>query len=261
VTCVAKLRDDMTAAVIHKRLYDWGYDDIDANGIKQSFVVDPDVRPSKERDGAYEINPAAGQRITDEFGPAKLSIAGWQARFLRVPVLLSFVCLTVVATVGTYHLATQRQGPRDLSWDEFRTRSGFDKKSTTSPIRAKFFLFYITEYVRLRYDMEPAVVSDRLSDLGFTNSLPDEIKAAFDKDTDIIVSDQRPGAYRINPRSVPKFNVLLDIQKPTKEHLTLAWLGRHVPVSAWIVVATAIVAVASAAFGIGTLMGFLRGRS
>jgi hypothetical protein len=65
ITKVVELRSDMTPDVIAERLHDMGYDDIKAPEIQSLFLSSPDVRPSLQREGAFDINPLAATRYMD----------------------------------------------------------------------------------------------------------------------------------------------------------------------------------------------------
>jgi len=109
--------------------------------------------------------------------------------------------------------------------------------------------------------MEAKILKERLHDLGYTKVTESSIESSFKKDTDILSSNQRQNAYRINPSSLNKFTKMLDLQFPKKEYLTISWLSKHVPISGWIKLGTLIVSIISASFGLGVLIGYLKSKN
>ena len=191
ITCVAELRSDMTPAVIKDRLYDWGYEDIDNEGIKAAFDSDQEIRPSKIRKGAYEINPAFKSKISGRYHLKSIEYSDWRFKVLSIPmVFISFSILVVLSLIG-YHMATENIQLENISWAKYRVKTKFDDKQTTNEMRAKYFLYFISEHIKLRYDMEPKIVSERLHDLGYTKATQLEIEACFKRDPDILPSNQR----------------------------------------------------------------------
>lgn len=249
VTRLARLRNDMTPAVIVERLYDWGYDDITADEIISAFHTDSDVRSSKTRKGAYEITQVAEMRVRKHLKSLEAQV--WRSTTIQVVVGITVMALIALLALVAYNLATSKVTVRELSFPEFRRRIGFDETSTDPSDRAKYFLYFITKVVELREDMTPDVIEERLKDIGYFDITAAEITDAFLQDADIQESQHRQGAFQISPLAQDKFEVMLDLQFPPAETLTLEWLWRHIPIEGWGAVSAGILALISGSFALG----------
>ncbi len=253
VTKISRLRPDMTPAVICDRLDDWGYPGITPSEVIEAFTKDPDIRKSDRRDGAYEISLTAENRFINE-------IRIYETRLLQKTSVISIFgillgVVVILLTLVVYNTATYHPMVRDLSWPEFRRRTGFDQPSTQSIERAKYFLYFITEVVELRDDMTPEVIEERLRDIGYTEITAHEIEKGFSLDPEIQASIKRADAFEISPLVFEKFETQLDIQFPGKELITLDWITKHIPATAIWGMIVSSVAIISACFEAGYWLG------
>lgn len=177
VTKLARLRDDMTPAVITDRLSDWGYPDIVVDDIVKAFNSDPDVAHSKSREGAYTITQVAENRINDNL--KSLETKTWHKTIFQSMITIVAISMIALLSVVGYNFATSNETIRDLSFPEFRERIRFDEPSTLPSQRAKYFLFFITKVIQLREDMTADVIEDRLIDIGYNDITALEIAQAF----------------------------------------------------------------------------------
>jgi len=249
VTRVAKLRNDMTPDVVKERLYDWGYNDITTEQITEYFTNNEDIRPSRQRSGAFEVTPVAFERMKKYLKPTLSEVIFRRNALFQLSLMIVSISALILLSLVSYHLATKHLSIRDLSLPEFRKRISFDQ--ATPHNRAKYFLYYITQVVRLRSDMTPKIIDYRLHDLGFDDIKAQGIEKAFRSDTDIRQSDHRKGAFEINPRSYDKFEKKLGLKMPPNERLTLEWLWKHVPVKGWVSLLIGIIGLISCSFSFG----------
>lgn len=96
---------------------------------------------------------------------------------------------------------------------EFRKHIRFDDPQTPTTTRAKYLLFYVTKHSRLRPDMEPKVIKERLDDWGYRDITVEAIQDAFDHDPEVRLSSnpsrQRVGAYELTPQAEFRIKALL----------------------------------------------------
>lgn len=249
VTRLAELRDDMTPAVIADRLNDWGYPGVTVEEIVLAFAYDPDVIPSKAREGAYTITQVAQKRIYENL--KSIETKTWHKTLLQSMLIVVAVSMIALLSIVGYNFATGKEMVRDLSFPEFRRRIQFDEPTTSPAQRAKYFLYFITKVMQLREDMTAEVIEERLLDIGYNEMTAAEINQTFSLDPDIRPSVHRPDAFEISPIALEKFEIMLDIQVPATEVLTMAWLWRHIPFKGWLSLITGLVGLISSSFSLG----------
>ncbi|CCK80194.1 hypothetical protein [Desulfobacula toluolica] len=260
VTCIVEMRGEMTPSVIKDRLYDWGYEDITVDEIQNQFENDPDVRHSRNRRGTYEINPASTHDISEKYKLKSYELSDWRFKVLSVPMVITSLAMLIVLAITGYHIVIKSVEIRDISWGEFKGKTKFNDNKVSDETRAKLILYFITEHIKLRYDMTPDVLINRLHDQGYTKAELNKLISSIKKDDDFLPSTQRQGAYRINPKSVSKYREMLSIQFPKNNHLTINWFMKHIPLSGWIKFICIFASIISASFGVGLVVGYLKSK-
>lgn len=67
----------------------------------------------------------------------------------------------------------------NVSIPEFRKRVKFDMPTTSAEQRAKWLLFFVTRVAKLRNDMIPDVIKERLYDWGYNDITTEQITEYF----------------------------------------------------------------------------------
>lgn len=87
----------------------------------------------------------------------------------------------------------------NVSIPEFRKRVKFDMPTTSAEQRAKWLLFFVTRVAKLRNDMTPDVIEERLYDWGYNDITAEQITEYFSNNEDIRPSRQRSSAFEATP--------------------------------------------------------------
>ncbi|MFH1673386.1 MAG: hypothetical protein ABIF87_08175 [Pseudomonadota bacterium] len=107
VTRVAKLRNDMTPDVIEERLYDWGYNDITTEQITEYFSNNEDIRPSRQRSGAFEVTPVTFERMTKYLKPTLSEVLFRRNALFQLSLMFVSISALILLSLVSYHLATK----------------------------------------------------------------------------------------------------------------------------------------------------------
>lgn len=92
-----------------------------------------------------------------------------------------------------------------------------------------YFLYYITDHMKLRSDMTPDVISERMAETGIANISADDIRSYFSSLPGEIIPTTRPDAYRLSETKSNKINELLAIKPP--QLVTIRWVFDHFPLT------------------------------
>jgi len=238
VTVVAGLRKDMTPRIIAQRLND--QDTVVSESVvadilvqdKKHFSVSPyeDKRDRLPGEIPYVITDAEQKKLIREANLKFAKVPSWKkpSNIIFVITLSGFTI--ALLWILTWHLATPA-GVDNLSWAQFTKR--LKMKEISQGERAKYFLYFITEHIKMREDMTPDIISDRLRDtkLGVVDAKT--IEAYFNSHPDeVMPSLARSGAYKITPDESRKILALLQLKLPPEgDSISFAWIANHVHIS------------------------------
>jgi hypothetical protein len=258
VTEVAGLRRDMTPRIIAQRLNDQGTAVTEAKIIeimsmdKRHFSVSPfdDRRDRLPEEIPYVISPPERKNLIKEVNLRFARMPSWKKPSTIMFLVVVAGCIIGLLSVIGWHLAN-RSGVDDLSWPQYKKRL----KMTELPMeeRAKYLLYFITVHIRLRDDMTPNVISDRLLDADLGSIAAKNIDGYFKAHPqEVIPSSNRKGAYMIAPEEARKIYSLLELKLPAEgDSISFTWIVGHVRVSAIVAFLIGYIGIVSSSIAIG----------
>ncbi len=235
VTHIAQLRTDMRPDIICHRINDQiekrlSYYQkinieppvIEEEEVRKIMEENPDSfsvsefgdkkrdRENLDNKTAYILTKAKEQELDKEFNKKLKSMYHRKRVYENYWILLvSLSVFMLLFTIGTNQY--NRANKFGISLNEFIDRSDFN--SLKDGDKAVYFLFYITEIDKIKNEMSPQSISDRLYDKSNVRISPEVIVAYF-KSSEMVVESRNPDEYRISPtgkeRIANKIDVNLD---------------------------------------------------
>ena len=219
VTQVAQLRKDMIPKIIADRIWDQyklyiarvplkpgeKVEDISEEKVNEIILNNPeyfgvssgviDMSDRTNGEVAYVLTKAKSDELMSEFNKNirdQIKKSGRKALFEKGWMMLLLLAFIVF---GLYQFKSSREevGFKDLSVQEYAKSLKFETYNEGK--RGIFFVYYVTELIGLRDDITPAVVNDRINDLGYKTISNEELTAFFDQSPYVTKSPQREGSY------------------------------------------------------------------
>lgn len=276
VTVIAGLRTNMTARIIEDRLRSLGLniksgrvqeilethvahlkpsvrEPVVRGGTKEYKIADP-LQPNEK---AYELTKTTTQDMIDKANIRwkRARLHWWHKWDVPAVLWVAGAILFSVFVLGVWECATS--GIRCLDFNVFKNHLNMSQLSPEQ--KATYFLYYITDYMKLIGHMTPEVISERMAETDIAKISAPEITSYFDTHSaEVIPSATRLGAYRLSETKSNEIKTSLTVKAPPE--VTLKRVLENYPLTTIAGAVGLIVFIAGGSYVAGTITGFLSGR-
>lgn len=275
VTEVAKLRKDMVPKIIADRIADQYKlycqrvplkkgdvfekieDDAIADVIKKNpdyFAISSGIKDGSDRKNgeiAYRLTKYKLELLNDEFDDKikkKIQLFDRKVVFERIWWL---VLLTIIVLIGLYLFIVSernRENIQNYSFPEYLQAVDFSKCSDVE--KGIYFIYYITEMVQIREDIDASVICDRLSSMRYKKPDAQLLAEELDKSPYVMKSSNRDEAYVMTQTGIDWISNTVHANK-NKESVTFGWIIDNVSAASVIGALVGLLTLLSTAFAWG----------